>query len=100
MMPMSCINVKINVTSTNDDWAFGEQMAVRSLHCIIGILANHCLPWLHIILSLKEVMAVLLITGMEMKGDLEEFTLVESKSLDLVVESSNAGGRGEQTSVC
>lgn len=51
-------------------------------------------------LSLKEVMVVLFITGMEMKGDLKECTVVGSKSHDLAVESSSAGGRRQQTSVC
>lgn len=53
-----------------------------------------------LMLSLKEVMVVLFITGTEMKGDLEECTAVGSKSHDLAVESSNAGGRRRQTSVC
>lgn len=43
-------------------------------------------------LSPKEVM-VLFITGMEMKGDLKEFTEVGSKSHEWEVESSDAGGK-------
>lgn len=43
---------------------------------------------------------VLVITEMEMKGDLKESTAVGSKSHDLVIESASAGGRRRQTSVC
>ena len=90
------------MTFRNDDRAFKDislQMACRCLHSIIGIFANHCLCSC-IMLSLKEVMVVLFITGMKMKEDLKEFTAVASKSHDLVGESSNAGGRRRQTSVC
>lgn len=43
---------------------------------------------------------VLVITEMEMKGDLKESKAVGSKSHDLVIESASAGGRRRQTSVC
>lgn len=94
--------MSLNMTFGNDDGAFKDmsvQMACRCLHCIIGISANHRLCSC-LILSLKEVMVVLFITGMEMKGDLKECTAAGSKSHDLVAESSNAGGRRRQTSVC
>lgn len=61
------------------------QMACRCLHCIIAIVANHCLCS-GIMLSLRDVMVALLITGMEMKGDLKEL------AHDLVGESFDAGG--------
>lgn len=107
MLSLACASIcpwliSLNVTFRNKDGAFKDisvQMACRCLHCIIGIFANHCLRSC-LMLSLKEVMVVFFITGMEMKGDLKECTLAGSKSHDLVVESSDAGGRRRQTSVC
>lgn len=107
MLSLACASIclwliSLNVTFRNDDGAYKNtsvQMARRCLHCVIGILANHCLCSC-IMLSLKEVMVVLFFAGMEMKGDLKECTAAGSKSHDLLVESSNAGGRRRQTSVC